>query len=127
MRVFIGFAVVGMMGCAGGADECVALADGAWVVDGTAFGMEMSGVLTMDVDRCSFTLGDWDMQMASMPTGGTIEGDQVSFDGDNFWQSCTGTATADGTEITGACEDGSDLTMSSDAGAPETTMGSMPM
>lgn len=123
MRMFFGVVVVGLTACSGSSD-CVALADGTWVVDGTAFGMEMTGVLEMNVDRCSFTIGEWDMQMASMPTGGTIDGDQVAFDGDNFWQSCSGTVNADGTGITGACEDGSDLTMS--AASTTDTMGSMP-
>lgn len=112
--------VVGLAGC--GDPECTALVDGEWTMDGAAFGMEMIGVVTMDAAACSFTLGEWNMQMGSLPTGGTVRGDAVEFDGDEFWQKCSGTVSADGASITGACDDGSDLTMSAGAGS---TMGSM--
>jgi hypothetical protein len=77
--------------------------------------MPMTGSVTMDVDKCSFTIGEWNMAMNSLPTGGTIDGDQVSFDGDEFWQACTGTVSSDGMAVTGACQDGSELTMTAGA------------
>ncbi|MEQ1567040.1 MAG: hypothetical protein ABMA64_15485 [Myxococcota bacterium] len=86
-------------------DTCVALQTGVWVADGPAFGMAMTGTLTMDAAACTFTLGDWDMMMDS-PSGGSVSGDQVSFEGSPDWATCLGTADAAGTSVTGSCDFG---------------------
>lgn len=84
---------------------CTALTDGTWDAGGAAFGMTMSMTVTMDVTGCSFTITDWDMQMGVLPDGGTVAGDQVSLTGSAYWETCTGTATTDGTSVSGVCSD----------------------
>ncbi|MEQ1506714.1 MAG: hypothetical protein ABMB14_31090 [Myxococcota bacterium] len=84
--------------------DCTRLTEGMWSADGPAFGMAMTAMLTVDAVGCQFTLSDWDMAMDA-PEGGSVSGDQVTFTGDAYWQSCTGTASSDGVSVAGACAD----------------------
>jgi hypothetical protein len=105
-------AMVVLAGCGGGG-ECTALVDGPWTFDGAAGGgMEMTGEITMDADACKFTIGAWEMEMTNTPSGGSIEGDQLTLEGDDIPEDCVGTVNADGTAVTGACADGSAFSMS---------------
>lgn len=95
-----------------GGDTCTALTSGTWTFTGAAWKMgdnPMDGDITMDVDACTFTIDNWDMQMDDLPTGGVLDGDQVQLDGLNsYWQRCTGTAS-DETHMAGICaDDGAD-------------------
>lgn len=109
MRIILAAAALGSVGCKG---DCTALADGDWVTDGAAGGgMEMQGVLTMDAKACTFTLDQWSMDMTNLPSGGSVEVDQVTLIGDNIPPGCVGTANEDGTDVTGACEDGAAFSM----------------
>jgi len=105
------WAIVGLVAAGCGNHDFVALTDGDWDAAGDAFGMEMSGVLTMDEGSCRFTLDDWSMEMLSLPAGGKVDGDQVTFEGDSFWRSCTGTVAADGASVSGSCQDGDDVSL----------------
>jgi len=90
---------------------CDPITDGRWTVDGPAFGMEMEVDLVSDYALCTFDLGNWSMQMGPMPEGGTIAADIITFDGNAYWQTCSGTLTG-GTEITGVCTgDGANFLM----------------
>lgn len=110
IRTFV--AMVVLAGCGGGGD-CTALADGSWTFDGAAGGgMEMTGDVTMDADACTFTIDNWSMEMTNLPSGGSIEGDQLTLDGAEIPDGCVGTVNADGTGVTGACADGSAFSMS---------------
>jgi hypothetical protein len=65
----------------------------------------MDGDVTMNAEDCTFTLGNWDMVMDDLPSGGAVDGDQVQLDGLNsYWRSCTGTAT-DEANAAGTCSD----------------------
>jgi hypothetical protein len=108
-------AAFALAGCKG--DDCVALADGDWTVDGAAFGMLMTGTVAMNADDCTFEFTAWDMPMDSLPTGGSIDGTDVQLDGDSFWKSCSGTVADDATRADGTCENGDDWSMDSAATA----------
>ena len=82
-------------------DACTALQEGRWSTTGACFGMPMDAEVTMDVDNCAFTFSDWNMAM-SVPDGGTIAGDTLTFTGDG-WTDCTGTIDEDGSSVTGVC------------------------
>jgi hypothetical protein len=85
---------------------CTVLKDGTWDASGTCFGMRMSTTLTFDAASCTFTLTDWDMEMETPnPTGGSVDGDAVSLDGEPWATSCTATASAPN-RFTGTCEEG---------------------
>jgi hypothetical protein len=84
---------------------CVVLADGRWEGDGPAFGMTMTGTLTMDVAGCTFAFSDWSMAM-SVPDGGIVVGDTVTFTGAMGWDSCEGQVNPDGTGMAGDCDFG---------------------
>ena len=102
-------------GSAGGEAPCVVLPDGDWTLQGTSLGHDMFGTLVFDVDACSFTLSDWQMQM-DIATGGSIDGDEVTFGGDGTardWGQCTGTAEDENT-VRAQCDDGATLTMDFD-------------
>lgn len=106
-------------GCAGGdgGGECTSLVDGAWTLGGDALGMEMGATVTMDVAGCTFTISDWSMEMGSLPSGGSVSGAEVTLTGDDdYWATCTGTVSDDGTSVEGACDDGSAFSMAVDAG-----------
>jgi hypothetical protein len=101
-----------------GGYTCTALTTGTWTFTGAAWGMgdnSMDGNVTMDIDACTFTLGNWDMQMDDLPSGGVLDGDAVQLDGLNsYWRSCTGTATGAST-VSGTCsDDGADWAMAGD-------------
>lgn len=98
----------GDTGALTGGQTCTALATGTWTMTGPAWGMgdnPMDGELTMDAERCTFTLGAWDMVMDDLPTGGAVDGDQVRLDGlTSYWRSCVGTAS-DTDNVSGVCSD----------------------
>jgi hypothetical protein len=110
---------------AGGKGECTALVDGPWTVTGDGFGMgdaPMQATVTMDVEGCTFAFSDWSMAMSSLPSGGTVDGDEVTLTGDDqFWASCVGTVDEAGASVSGACEGGDAIEMSSGE-MQETTM-----
>lgn len=81
---------------------CTAPSEGGWSMNGSCFGMLMTGTLTVESDGCSFTFSDWDMPM-SVPDGGTVDGDDVTLDWPGL-DGCTG--TTDGTSMEGSCGDG---------------------
>lgn len=117
--------VIGLLlaGCSGGepkGGDCTTLMDGDWTFDGSSVGMAMGVAVAMDAEGCSFTLADWTMDMGSVPTGGTIEGDQVTLAGDDPWPTCTGTVNAEGDSAEGGCDDGTTWMMS--VGNMSTTM-----
>ncbi len=91
-----------------GGDTCTALTSGTWTFTGAAWGMgdnPMDGNVTMDTEGCTFTLGEWDMAMDDLPSGGAVDADAVQFDGlTSYWQTCTGTATDENT-ASGTCSD----------------------
>lgn len=98
-----------LAGCSGGAEggDCTALVDGTWTFGGEAMAMDMVAAVTMDVEGCTFAITDWTMTMGSVPTGGTVAGDQVTLAGDDaYWATCTGTVAEDGRSADGACDDG---------------------
>lgn len=106
-------AALATAGCAGSDDPCVALVDGDWVLDGPVFGTPVGAVLTMDVDGCTFTL-DWNMGV-SLPSGGAVDGDQLTLVGDDeAWSSCVGTVADGGASVEGTCDAGV-FTMALDA------------
>jgi hypothetical protein len=76
--------------------------EGGWDLTGSAFGMNMSGTLTLDATGCAFTFSDWNMGM-SVPAGGTVSGDQITLTGSG-WESCVLTA-ASGIDASGVCSD----------------------
>lgn len=90
---------------------CLSIAVGEWSAAGACVGMRMTAELEMDDGDCSFTLGEWNMAM-SVPTGGTIVGDAVTFEGAN-WSACTGNLSSDGLSISASCP--------ADGGAPSCT------
>lgn len=98
-----------------GGDTCTMLTDGSWTFSGAAFGMgdnTMTGDVTLDATACKFTLGNWDMQMDDLPSGGALDADAVTLDGlTSKWQSCTGTATDENTASGTCSEDGTDWMM----------------
>ncbi|MEQ1501322.1 MAG: hypothetical protein ABMB14_03785 [Myxococcota bacterium] len=109
---WLGVALAACSGGTGGAPECTALVDGEWVFDGAALGMAMSAIVSMDVDGCTFAIADWTMEMGSIPSGGVVDGDAITLDGDDlYWASCVGTVGADGKSAEGACDDGADFVM----------------
>lgn len=115
MRAFLPlFFVLGACGTSGPADDdtdaantdaavtCSALPDGVWVLNGTCFGMTMTGTLTLDDTGCAFAFSDWNMNM-DVPKGGKVDGDTVTFAGAG-WKECSG--TLDGGTVTGGCPNG---------------------
>lgn len=123
MRFWMGIVAALAAGCSGGdggttddggTEGCTALQEGTWTMDGAAGGgMAMEATLTLDTDGCSFTFTDWNMSMGNLPAGGTVAGDQVTLSGDAYFETCTGTANADGSEVTGVCaDDGAGFSMS---------------
>jgi hypothetical protein len=98
--------------------QCTALTSGGWVLNGTALGHEMVGTLTFDEDACAFTLSDWNMNM-DIATGGTVDGDQIAFEGfvddpnARDWAQCSGTIES-ATSASAQCDDGATLTMDFD-------------
>ncbi|MEZ4236867.1 MAG: hypothetical protein R3F59_12075 [Myxococcota bacterium] len=101
--VLFALPALSLVACSGGGkDGCTAPAEGAWTMDGSCFGMEMSASVALDADGCSFTFSDWDMAM-DVPAGGTVTGTDVALTGDG-WDDCTG--TTDGATISGTCGDG---------------------
>ncbi len=92
------------------AAACEPLTSGDWRFSGSAFGMDMLGKLQSDAAACTFTLGDWNMEMGEMPTGGTVSGSDVTLTGNGFWSSCAGTIVAPD-QIQGDCGDGSTFAM----------------
>lgn len=85
------------------AATCTALSSGSWAVDGSCFGMPMGVELSMDAEECRFVLDDWSMDHGNSPTGGRVDGDEVTLRGGDF-RDCTG--TMDGDAISGTCPDG---------------------
>jgi hypothetical protein len=91
-------------------EACTALTSGRWAGTGAAFGMAMEADLAVDDGGCGFTFSNWNMSM-SVPDGGVVAGDTVTFTGNAFWSSCSGTITNDGA-FGGTCsDDGSDFEM----------------
>jgi hypothetical protein len=116
MARYVVVALALVAGCDGGGEEaCVALVDGDWTIDGSAIGMPMGAVLTMDAEGCTFTFSDWSMEMNNLPAGGEVAGDQVTLTGGGITAGCVGTVNAEGTSAQGVCDDGSDFTMSQGA------------
>lgn len=91
-----------------GGDSCTELTDGVWTLSGPAWGMgdaTMTGMVTMDAEKCSFTLDAYDMAMDDLPTGGVVNDTRVTLDGPNTdWRSCDGTAS-DPATVSGDCPD----------------------
>ena len=94
----------GLVGCGGGA-ECEALSTGRYTADGSAFGMAMEVVVTLDEEGCGFTFSEWSMAMTDLPSGGLVAGTTVTLLGSAAWESCTGEVDADG-GVQGTCGDG---------------------
>ena len=86
----------------GSTDSCSPVSDGRWETTGACFGHPMDAQLSFDSSGCSFSFSDWSMDM-DLPTGGTVSGETVTLIGDS-WTSCSGTLNAEGTSITGICE-----------------------
>jgi hypothetical protein len=104
----------GLVACSGGAKgDCTQLVDGEWTFDGTALGMPMGAIVTVDAAGCSFAVAEWTMEMATLPGGGTVDGDEITLSGDDaYWSSCTGTVNAAGDAADGICdEDGGTWSM----------------
>jgi hypothetical protein len=106
-----GIAAALAAGCAGEEAPCVALVDGDWVLDspgegsGAPFGTPVGAVLTMDPEGCTFAL-DWNMGV-SLPSGGAIDGDELTLAGDDEgWATCVGDVAADGASVDGSCDSG---------------------
>jgi hypothetical protein len=94
---------------------CIILPSGAWTLNGTSIGHDMFGTLAFDEASCSFTLTDWNMQM-DIATGGTIDGETVTFVGDEAardWAQCFGPAEDENT-VRAMCDDGATLAMDYD-------------
>ena len=87
--------------------NCTQGVAGPWTASGAAFAMVMHTTTTFS--DCKATFANWDQAM-SKPDGATLSGKNVTFTGTG-WTDCTGTITDDGMTITGACADGSALSM----------------
>jgi hypothetical protein len=102
------------LGCQGGnEEECTPVVEGAYTFDGTSMGMAMGAAVTVDASGCAFSIVEWTMPMASLPSGGTVAGDEVALSGDDaYWSTCTGTIDPSGESADGVCdEDGSTWSM----------------
>lgn len=96
-------------------DTCTVLTTGRWTVTGAAWNMAdnpMDGDLSFNAESCTFTLGNWDMQMDDLPSGGVVDDAAVQLTGANSeWDTCAGTAASE-TEVSGTCAaDGDDFQM----------------
>ena len=96
-------------------DPCTVLVDGPWLLYGTSIGHDMFGTLVFDEESCTFALSDWNMAM-DIATGGTIDGDTVTFVGDGAdrdWAQCSGPVLSE-TSAKAQCDDGATITMDYD-------------
>jgi len=113
------FVLVNVAGCDSEptGPSCVALTDGPWILNGTSIGHDMFGTLVFDEATCSFTFSDWSMAM-DIATGGTIDGDTVTFAGDEAerdWTLCEGPVAGETSAEAQCDDDDATITMEFDA------------
>ena len=101
---------VGLVACKS-EPPCADLPDATYVFGDQAFGVQVRAELTAD-ETCAFTYDGWRPSRdgvdeipegKTFPTGGALDGTDVTLTGDAFWSTCAGTLTDVGT-LDGECE-----------------------